>query len=205
MAGYITVFTGPMKAAKSIRLILAAVHSEFAKKKVQCFHLEKSSRWDCSKVISSRMSSKDSDGNEQKISYPSTPLFSLDNFFTQNLRQGTNVVIFDEAQFFSNDLVEVCKKLRRDGIDVYIAGLDLDSFEVPFGPMGQLMCIAQKVEKIAGVCDDCGEEAYISYRLVENRAQELIGDDIYLSLCYDCRDYREEWRRKEWENTKENC
>ena len=46
-----------------------------------------------------------------------------------------DVVGIDEAQFFDNSIVEVCKDLADNGISIVIAGLDMDFMGNPFGPM----------------------------------------------------------------------
>jgi len=93
----------------------------------------------------------------------------------------------DEAQFFDEELPEVCVKLANKGIRVIIAGLDMDFEGKPFGPMPALMSIAEEVTKVHAVCVKCGGPALFSYRLVENKSQLLLGEkESYEPRCRVC-------------------
>ena len=93
----------------------------------------------------------------------------------------------DEAQFFDNEIVEVCNELARRGIRVIIAGLDMDFRCQPFGPMPALMAIADSVTKVHAICVRCGNLAYVSHRLVSGDKQVLLGEKMeYEPLCREC-------------------
>ena len=53
----------------------------------------------------------------------------------------------DEAQFFSDSLVEICNRLANKGKRVIVTGLDMDFRGKPFGPMPNLMAAAEFVCK----------------------------------------------------------
>jgi len=178
--GKITVITGPMRSNKSLAAIVAFREAAFTKKKVIAFHPAFSSRWG-SNEISSRLLT----GKEGNLSIPSTPLTTLQGFMSL-LAEDVDVVIFDDAQFFSNDIVNISKTLRSRGVEVWISGLDMDSFLSPFGPMPLLMSVADTVTKVFSVCHDCFEPAQTTYRLTSNGEQILVGDDEYITLCYKC-------------------
>jgi thymidine kinase len=93
----------------------------------------------------------------------------------------------DEAQFFDNELVEVCNELARRGVRVIIAGLDMDFRCQPFGPMPALMAVADSVTKVHAICVKCGNLAYVSHRLVDGEKQVLLGEKMeYEPLCREC-------------------
>jgi thymidine kinase len=97
------------------------------------------------------------------------------------------VIAVDEAQFFDFRLVDYCRRWRAEGRHVLIAGLDMDYREQPFGPMGQLMCIANDVMKVHAVCTRCRQsDAFISFRLTEEAQQVVVGEHNYTALCGDC-------------------
>jgi thymidine kinase len=75
-----------------------------------------------------------------------------------------DVIGIDEAQFFSEDLVDVCNTLANRGTRVIVAGLDMDFSGKPFGPMPNLMAIAEEVTKVHAVCSKTGDPALYSYR-----------------------------------------
>lgn len=183
MAGKITVVTGPMKSSKTLFSILAARDAETARKRVVGFHPDNSSRWG-KETINSRITFSFTE-EEGRLSYPSIPLTTLENFFSY-IPIGTDLVIFDDAQFFSGEIVGIVQELRRVGIDVWVSGLDMDCFLQPFGPMPFLMAVADEVIKKTAICEDCLEPAQTTYRVVDSKDQILVGDKEYIALCYDC-------------------
>ena len=86
------------------------------------------------------------------------------------------VIGIDEAQFFSEDLVDVCNTLANKGIRIIVAGLDMDFSGKPFGPMPNLMAIAEEVTKAHAVCSETGEPALYSYRKGGNDNVVLLGE-----------------------------
>ena len=92
----------------------------------------------------------------------------------------------DEAQFFDDYIVELVEILSSK-VDIYVAGLDLDSAGKPFGSMPYLLAIADKVTKVSAVCMKCGADATRSQRLVENKEQVMVGaNGTYEARCRKC-------------------
>jgi thymidine kinase len=93
----------------------------------------------------------------------------------------------DEAQFFDEELPDVCIKLASKGIRVIVAGLDMDFKGKPFGPMPALMAIAEEVTKVHAVCVLCGSPATFSFRTVANDSKILLGEKkSYEPRCRIC-------------------
>ena len=102
---------------------------------------------------------------------------------------GPNVVVvgIDEVQFFDESVVDVADELANRGVRVICAGLDQDYKGVPFGPMPQLMAIAEYVTKLHAVCARCGGEASRSQRLVATEGQLFVGGAAaYEARCRRC-------------------
>jgi thymidine kinase len=103
------------------------------------------------------------------------------------LSSNTEVVGIDEAQFFDDELPDVCNALANRGIRVIIAGLDMDYLGKPFGPMPKLMAIAEVVTKVHAVCLQCGGPASYSYRTVPSESKILLGEkESYEPRCRTC-------------------
>ena len=103
------------------------------------------------------------------------------------INEGIEVLGIDEAQFFDSSIIETVQKLADSGIRVIIAGLDTDFMGKPFGPMPQLMAIAEDVLKVHAVCVKCGSPAQHSHRLSENSDLVVLGEkNIYEPLCRHC-------------------
>lgn len=115
----------------------------------------------------------------------STPVESAQNILL--LATDVDVVGIDEAQFFDDGIVDVCRKLADSGIRVIVAGLDMDYMGVPFGPMPALMATAEYVTKVHAICVRCGDLAHHSHRLTEDDKQVLLGaQDTYQPICRHC-------------------
>ncbi len=91
-----------------------------------------------------------------------------------------DVVGIDEAQFFDEGIVDVCNQLANGGKRVIVAGLDMDFEGKPFGPMPQLLAVAEFVTKLHAICAQTGELASYSYRLSGNNDRVMLGEkDTY--------------------------
>jgi len=105
-----------------------------------------------------------------------------------------DVVGIDEAQFFDRAVVDVVGQLTEDGIKVIVAGLDMDFLGRPFGPMPELLAMADTVTKLTAVCMDCKTAAAThTQRLIDGQPAGLdsplvlIGSqDSYEARCRNC-------------------
>ena len=87
-----------------------------------------------------------------------------------------DVVGIDEAQFFSNCLVDICNLLANEGKRIIVAGLDMDFRGKPFGPMPNLMATAEFVSKLHAICMETGGMANYTNRKSKYKRQIKIGD-----------------------------
>lgn len=150
--GWIEVICGSMFSGKTEELIRRLKRAEFAKQKVEIFKPAMDVRYDETLVVS-----------HDQTSYPSTP---IDNpLEIPLLAADCDVIGIDEAQFFSDTIVEVCNLLANQGKRVIVAGLDMDFKGRPFGPMPFLMATAEYVTKVHAVCVKTGNLANYSHRI----------------------------------------
>jgi thymidine kinase len=70
----------------------------------------------------------------------------------------------------------VCNKLANQGIRVIVAGLDLDYTGKPFGPMPNLLAMAEYVTKLHAICTHTGQLAHFSYRINDNDKRIMLGE-----------------------------
>jgi thymidine kinase len=103
------------------------------------------------------------------------------------------VVAFDEANFFSDALVEVCNALADRGSRVIVSGTDQTFRGEPFTPLPQLMATAEYVDKLQAICSVCGEPASRNQRLIDGEPAHvddptiLVGaEESYEARCRDC-------------------
>lgn len=108
---------------------------------------------------------------------------------TQSFRDA-DVVIIEEAQFFS-DLFEFATKCVDEyNKQVIVSGLDGDADRKPFGDILRLIPHAEKVTKLSALCLECndGTEAFFSKRLVyedmsKSNQIDVGSNDKYIAVC----------------------
>jgi len=97
------------------------------------------------------------------------------------------LVLLDEAHFFNDDLVSACRALADRGCEVVAAGLDLDSWGLPFGHIPDLEAIADEVKQTYALCSVCGARADHTQRLTPVGGQKMIGGaEAYEPRCAKC-------------------
>jgi thymidine kinase len=129
-------------------------------------------------------------GKDQVVSHNKRSIRSTEVDFAEDIlfQSGhCHVVGIDEIQFFDQNIVSICEKLANNGKRVIAAGLDMDYHGRPFGPVPQLLSIAEYVHKMHAICVVCGNIANYSYRHTDDNGQVLIGEkDIYEPRCRKC-------------------
>lgn len=153
--GRLEVITGPMFCGKTDELLRRLRRAIIAKQKIQVFKPGFDIRYSSEKVTSHA-------GNE----YNAYPVENISEVPTLLLDDVTLVAI-DEAQFFSDKIIDVIQDLVDQGIRVIVAGLDMDFRGEPFGQMPVLLAQAEIVDKLHAICMACGEEATRTQRLVD--------------------------------------
>ena len=174
--GWIEVICGSMFSGKTEELIRRLRRAEFAKQRVEIFKPSVDTRYAEAEVVS-----------HDSTSIRSTPVPNSSNLLL--LASDIEVVGIDEAQFFDEGLPAVCAELATQGIRVVAAGLDMDFLGRPFGPMPQLMSVAEYVTKVHAICLRCGALATFSHRIVAGDELVQLGEkDSYQPLCRSCFD-----------------
>lgn len=166
-SGSIEVICGCMFSGKTEELIRRLRRATIAKQKVEIFKPAIDTRYDDDDVVS-----------HNKTAIRSTPVqFASDILL---LTGDSDVIGIDEAQFFDDQIVDVCRKLANNGKRVIVAGLDMDASGKPFGPMPYLLAIAEFVTKLHAICTISGSLASFSYKLTDSEKTVELGEtDIY--------------------------
>jgi len=173
--GWIEVITGSMFSGKTEELIRRLRRADIAKLNVQIFKPAIDTRYSEVEIVS-----------HDAKSIKSVPVEKAQDIL-KYIDNSIDVVGIDEAQFFDNDIIEVCNTLANRGIRVIVAGLDMDFQGNPFGPMPYLMSIAEYVTKVHAICIRCGALAHYSHRTSASKEQVELGEkDKYEPLCRQC-------------------
>jgi thymidine kinase len=174
LGGSIEVICGSMFSGKTEELIRRLNRARIARLKVEIFSPKADTRYDENSLVSHNANS-----------IPSTPVENASSILL--LGSDVHVIGVDEAQFFDAELPDVCNVLANRGIRVIVAGLDMDFKGRPFGPMPQIMAMAESVTKLHAVCVRCGNPAMYSYRLVPDERKFLLGEkESYEPRCRVC-------------------
>lgn len=161
--GWIEVICGSMFSGKTEELIRRLKRAKFANQRIEIFKPMIDKRYDDQKVVS----------HDENFIH-STPVQSSAEIL--KLVKDAEVVAVDEAQFFDMDLPDVCNELANRGIRVIVAGLDMDFLGKPFGPMPNMLAIAEYVTKVHAICVRSGNLAHFSHRLVPNESLVHLGE-----------------------------
>jgi thymidine kinase len=182
--GWIEVISGVMFSGKSEELLRRVRRAVLARKQVQVFKSHLDARYGGLQYVSTH------DG----LRIESEPIANSVEIM-ERLRKGTEVVAVDEAQFLDHGVVDVANAMADAGIRVIVAGTDMDFRGRPFGPIGPLLAIAERVDKLHAICVRCGALATRNQRLINGRPAPAEGPTIkvgglesYEARCRACHD-----------------
>lgn len=175
--GWVEVICGPMFSGKSEELIRRITRYQIARVPVQTFKPVIDDRYATDEVVS-----------HSSLSVSAEPVADSEALL-RAVRDRTEVIGIDEAQFFDHGLVDVVKQLAASGRKVIIAGLDLDFLGRPFGPIPTLMINAEYVTKSLSVCHRCGGAGMYTQRVLQSDELVVLGaEGAYESRCRECYD-----------------
>lgn len=173
-AGWIEVICGSMFSGKTEELIRRVRRAQIAQMKTIIFKPRIDNRYSEEHVVS-----------HDKKKLTSKIIESTKEIMPNS--KDAEVVAVDEAQFFDDDILEISKILAKQKKRVIIAGLDTDYRGKPFGPMPQLICEADYVDKLRAICVVCGNPATYTQRTSKDKQRVVIGEtDIYEARCRNC-------------------
>lgn len=180
--GWVEVISGVMFSGKSEELIRRVRRGIIARRRVQVFKSHLDSRFVPLYTVSSH------DGTEIEAS----PVDSAGELLRLT-RPDTEIVAIDEAQFLDPAIVKVATLLAERGVRVILAGTDTDFRGETFGPMGELMAVAEVVDKLHAICVVCGDPACRNQRLINGKPARhdsptimIGGRESYEARCRHC-------------------
>jgi thymidine kinase len=178
--GWLEVICGPMFSGKSEEMIRRLRRAEIAGQRVVIFKPLIDDRYDA----------------EDIVSHAGVRMRAVAVAGVRGLTEragGHDVVGIDEVQFFDASIVGAALALAEGGARVVVSGLDQDFRRLPFGPMPELLSLAEFVDKLQAVCHRCGGPATTTQRLVGGRPAPYSGEtvvvgaaDQYEARCRDC-------------------
>lgn len=181
MCGHILVITGGMFSGKSEKLIEKCnKYQAYGKKKVKVFKPSGDNRFSTDEVVS-RMG----------YSFPAQniPEEITDAVMRQTLKdtEGYDIIGFDEAQFYSKNIMKVVGELAYRGKYVIVAGLNMDYRGKEFGYIGGLLAMADEMVRLNSFCATCGNHRGTHTQRLVNGKPAKVGSPIV--LIGDTEDY----------------
>jgi thymidine kinase len=180
--GTLTIYSGPMMAGKTTALIAELEEGIEDNRTVLVVKPTIDNRFSDEDIVShDGISLKETTGHKVKRLGVNETLELTD-------LAGIDLLLIDEAQFFTELCAYYVTQYLQQGIDVVAVGLDMDSEGRPFGSMPHLLSIANNVYKLTGVCAVCSEEATHTFRKlgVSSSDQVLIGGgETYEPRCLE--------------------
>jgi thymidine kinase len=180
--GWVEVVCGVMFSGKSEELMRRVRRATLAKKSVQVFKSHLDERYGGIGTIGSH------DGGSV-TAMPISNSFDL----AEQVRADAQVVAVDEVQFLDRGIVDVANSLADRGVRVILAGTDMDFRGHTFGPIGDLLAIAETVTKLHAICIKCGSLATRNQRLINGEPAPAEGPTIqvgglesYEARCRSC-------------------
>jgi thymidine kinase len=173
--GRLEVVTGGMFSGKSEELVRRLRRALIARQKIQVFK----------PLLDSRHAPEVLVTRDNRTVDACTVADSAE--LLRRVESDAEVIGIDEAQFFDRDLVGVVSQLADRGVRVIVAGLDQDYQRQPFGPMPEILALAEFVDKVHAVCVRCGGLAHYSQRIAGGQEQVQVGDkEAYEARCRNC-------------------
>jgi thymidine kinase len=176
--GSIEVITGVMFSGKSEELLRRVRRAVIARKKVQVFKSHLDDRYSGIHLVASH------DGRKIEAR-PVSDSRQIAEFVENDV----DVVAIDEVQFLDDGVVDVVNDLADRGIRVIVSGTDMDFRGRPFGPLGPLLAVAERIDKLHAICVICGELATRNQRLIDGKPAPAEGPTIQVggSESYEAR------------------
>lgn len=190
MKGHLEVITGPMFSGKSEELLRRIRRAQIAELYTVVFKPAIENR-------SERIHTHSGYSQDGYYVYAITNANEIYKYVGADGKMTTEekqqVICIDEAQFFELEMIIVVQKLVEDGNRVIVSGLDQDFRQEPFGPMPELLALADFIVKLRAVCVKCGKDATTTQRLVNGEPASYDGDtilvgakDSYEARCREC-------------------
>lgn len=168
---YINVYCGPMKSGKTNKILNEYKRQLIAGKNVKMFKPSIDTRGNRNVVES-----------KTGIDIPSIMIDTISDLKNYD----ADVYCIDEFQFLDGN-INTIQEMADDGKKFFISGLNLTAERKPFGKMAELLCIADNVNMLTAICDNCKcENAVLTYFKGGKDTEIVIGDHEYMALCRDC-------------------
>lgn len=190
--GVICLFTGPMFAGKTTKLIEDYRRSINGGQKSLVFHYKKDIRY-------SEENKENYMFTHAKTKIESFPILNsielLNKYLEEEKIKHTKNIFIDEIQFLDSEILNVIKTLQKDGTSVYCSGLLQTSYGTAFPfsdfdkskkSMLNLVEICDEIQTFTACCYICGKPGTKTQKLKDTgNTVDIGGKDLYRGCCID--------------------
>ena len=179
--GTLDIIMGPMFSGKTELLIKKynTCKEQLQEENIIAFNYYKDTRYGEDEIISH---------NGKKI--PSINIQTLSEIFEDDDFSKRTHIFINEAQFFPDLKVCIIKLVEEHNKNVVICGLDSDFKREKFGDMWDLIPYSDNIVKLKGKCNDCSMPSLFTFRITNEKTQEVIGVENYIPVCRKCYNLR---------------
>jgi len=181
-SGHLTVITGNMMSGKTEELI-ARLRTLERVEKIREQAAKRDNRTYTRRHIGvykhhlDRRYFSDKIATHSGASIDATPVESAVHLLRQVRVENAGIVLCDEVQFFMEQdvsrggylIVAVLLEMLHEERQVIVSGLDKDFRGLPFGPMGDILALADERVSLTSTCVRCGAPAVLPQRLINGR------------------------------------
>ncbi|HLO41133.1 MAG TPA: hypothetical protein VK176_08925 [Phycisphaerales bacterium] len=172
--GKLVVIRGPMFAGKTTELMRRARMASASGRIVRIIKPRRDTRYAHGEIVT-----------HSGVHMGATPVESAGGIVCTV--DGVGHVLIDEAHFFGDSLALVVDELLARGVDVTVAGVDLDHRGALFEPFGALGLMVGEVVGLTAVCSVCGGAAMYTQRMTGGAERIVVGGaEMYEPRCAKC-------------------
>ena len=172
--GSLELIIGPMFSGKT-ELLIEKYNEKKLHENIVAFNYYKDTRY----------------GNDKIISHSGKFISSINIEFLSEIINNENFNLYkfiyiNEAQFFTNLKFYIVQFVEKYNKNVVLCGLDSDYKREKFGEIWDLIPFADNIYKLNGNCHTCDKKSLFTFRITNEKDQEIIGNDNYIPLCRKC-------------------
>lgn len=176
LMGSITLIIGCMFSGKSTEIMRLIKRYKILKKQILIINHITDQRY-----ASSSISTHDQQQIECEMAASLTPIKQTEKY------RESEVIVVEEAQFFTDLFDFATEAADKEGKTVIVAGLSGDFNRNPFGDIQRLIPHAENITKLSALCVMCGDGtlAHFSKRKDKTKtSQTLVGTTSeYVAVC----------------------
>ena len=174
------LYTGPMFASKTTKLISALERFKRKGLNVLAFKPSLDTRFSVAQIVTHNGASL----HANCISHG----MELNSFVNQKIRDGQKIDVIgvDEA-FMIPEIGRSLVDWYRRGITIVVSSIQMSASLEPFAEISYMMPWATQIDVSAAICTECDQDAYLTaarFDIIDAEKPCLGGAELYIPLCH---------------------